>query len=76
MLHTIEYYPCQRSNLVFIHIAHVHKNVDCLPFYLSTVLSKDITLRYTTLECNGHVVMVKVSMNNDKNREKIHIEEL
>ena len=49
-----------RSNLVFIDIAHVYKNVDCLPFYLPTVLSKDITLRYTNLECNGHVLMVRV----------------
>jgi hypothetical protein len=35
-----------------------------------------ISQRYTTLECNGHVVMVRVSMINEKNREKIHIEEL
>jgi len=35
-----------------------------------------ITQRCTTLECNGHVVMGRVSMKNDKNKENIHIEEL
>jgi len=27
---------------------------------------RNITLRYTILEYNGHVVMVRVSMKNDK----------
>jgi hypothetical protein len=35
-----------------------------------------ITPQYTTLECNSYVVIVSVSMKNDKSREKIHIEEL
>ena len=35
-------------------------------FYEPELLLVYITPRYTILECNGHVVMVRISMKNDK----------
>jgi len=74
MLLTIEYSPCYRQNLVFIHISYAYKNFEWPPFYLCY-----LKIYYSAINNSGMQWSHGSGEGlNDKwqNRGNIHIEEL
>ena len=60
----LNYFLCIYYSASPVCVWSVHNSMNfCVPELHFCIY---ITPRYTTLECNGHVVMVKVSMKNDK----------